>query len=114
MAMRELLNVEFFVTTVGEWIVVGYITLLMTTVPSSDARVYSSWVGTSGGISSHRTSVLGKISDHLYIFSPVRHVGQFSLAPLKSYVPSGLHTIENVDFVRSDCQNIVATPPVLF
>ena len=59
--MRELLYVEFFVTTVGEWTVVGYITLLMTTVPSSDARVYSSWVGTSGGSSSHRTSVLDKL-----------------------------------------------------
>ena len=44
--------------TVGELLTVGYMTLLMTTVPSSDARVYSSWVGTSGGSSSHRISAV--------------------------------------------------------
>ena len=102
--------------TVGELLTVGYMTLLMTTVPSSDASVYSSWVGTSGGSSSHRISAVVSLLVHAYKFtlSPVRHVGQFSRAPLKSNVPSGLQVIENVDFVRSDSQNIVATPFVLF
>ena len=54
------------------------------------------------------------VNAYKFTLSPVRHVGQFSRAPLKSKVPSGLQVIENVDFVRSDSQNIVATPFVLF
>ena len=83
--------------------------LAATTVPSSEARVYSVWVGIFAGRLSQRMSGKDKrrVNSKILLHLPSRQVGQFFLLSSNWKEPSGKQSISKDDFVRSDSKKRV-------